>query len=146
MNRLLGGDAPVVFGDGEQQRDFVHVEDIVAGTLAAPDRTPGIYNLELAGHIAQRAGVDADKRLNPNLAPVHAPAQMGELRYSVADISAARTALGYAPRRSLQHDLDSVIEDVRSRLPQLRGTGPRSHSPLRIGPICGRNFAGSKFR
>ena len=61
VNRLLGGEAPVVFGDGEQQRDFVHVEDIVAGTLAAPDRTPGIYNLALAGHIAQRAGVDADQ-------------------------------------------------------------------------------------
>lgn len=119
VNRLLGGEAPVVFGDGEQQRDFVHVEDIVTGTLAAPGRTPGIYNLGTGRGTSLNALASMlIARLNPHLAPEYAPAQMGELRYSVADISAARTALGYAPRRSLQHDLDSVIEDLQSRLPR----------------------------
>ena len=116
VNRLLGGDAPVIFGDGEQQRDFVHVEDIVAGTLAAPDRQPGVYNLGTGrGTSLNVLASLLTKRLAPNLTPVHAAAQAGELRYSVADIGAARKSLGYAPARTLEHDLESVIADVRAR-------------------------------
>ena len=116
VTRLLRGEAPVIFGDGEQQRDFVHVEDIVAGTTAAPGRAPGTYNLgtgrgtslnALAGLLSRAVGSGRE--------PTHAPAAPGELRYSVADISAARAALGYAPSRTLEHHLPEVIEDIRRR-------------------------------
>jgi UDP-glucose 4-epimerase len=43
--RLLRNEAITIFGDGEQRRDFVHVDDIAAGTLATPGGPPGIYNL-----------------------------------------------------------------------------------------------------
>jgi UDP-glucose 4-epimerase len=43
--RLLKGESITVFGDGEQQRDFVHVDDIAAGTLSTAGRQPGTYNL-----------------------------------------------------------------------------------------------------
>lgn len=117
VTRLLRGEAPVIFGDGEQQRDFVHVDDIAAGTMAAPGRAPGTYNLgtgrgtslnELAGMLVQR--------ISPSTTVGHAPAQPGELRFSIADISAARRALGFAPSRSLQADLDGVISDIRARV------------------------------
>jgi UDP-glucose 4-epimerase len=117
VTRLLRGEVPVIFGDGEQQRDFVHVDDITAGTLSAPFREPGTYNLgtgrgtslnTLAGLLTAR--IDAD------LKPRHAPAQPGELRYSVADIGAARRALGYAPARSLESDLEGVIDEIRGRV------------------------------
>jgi UDP-glucose 4-epimerase len=54
-------------------------------------------------------------RLAPDQKPKHADAQAGELRFSVADISAAREALGFSPTRSLQQDLDDVIAWVRER-------------------------------
>jgi UDP-glucose 4-epimerase len=116
VTRLLAGEAPVVFGDGEQQRDFVHVEDIAAGTMAAPGREPGTYNLGTGrGTSLNRLASLLTKQLCPGLSPAHVEAPPGELRYSIADISAARRALGYAPTRTLEHDLDAVIADIRAR-------------------------------
>ena len=45
VTNLLNGKDLVIFGDGEQQRNFVHVDDIVAGTLASLDALPGTFNL-----------------------------------------------------------------------------------------------------
>lgn len=114
--RLLGGEAPIIFGDGEQRRDFVHVDDIVAGTLAAPGAPPGTYNLGTGrGTSLNDLAALLTERIAPSLTPAHAPAHPGELRYSIADISAARAALGYRPARSLERDLDAVIDDIRQR-------------------------------
>jgi UDP-glucose 4-epimerase len=114
--RLIGGEPPIVFGDGEQQRDFVHVQDIVAGTMAAPGREPGTYNLGTGrGTSLNALAAMLTSALAPHLMPQHAEAPPGELRYSIADISAARRALGYAPTRTLEGDLDAVIDDIRAR-------------------------------
>jgi UDP-glucose 4-epimerase len=116
VTRLLGGEPPIIFGDGDQQRDFVHVDDIVAGTLAAPGRQPGTYNLGTGRGTSLNALASlVTSRLAPALRPSHTPAHPGELRYSIADISAARRALGYAPLRTLDGSIDDVIEDIRRR-------------------------------
>ena len=116
VTRLVGGQAITVFGDGEQQRDFVHVDDIAAGTMATVGRAPGTYNLGTGRGTSLNQLADLlIRRLAPGQHPGHAPAQAGELRFSVADISAARTALGYQPTRSLEADLDEVVADIRGR-------------------------------
>jgi UDP-glucose 4-epimerase len=117
VTRLLRGESITIFGDGEQQRDFVHVDDIATGTMLTAGRTPGTYNLG-TGHgtsLNQLAALLIGQ-LAPGTQPTHAPAQAGELRFSVADIAAARASLGYAPTRTLSDDVGSVIEDVRRRL------------------------------
>ena len=116
VTRLLAGEAITVFGDGEQQRDFVHVDDITAGTMASVGRTPGTYNLGSGrGTSLNQLASLLTARLAPGAQPTHAPAQAGELRYSVADITAARTELDYQPTRRLETDLDGVIADIRAR-------------------------------
>lgn len=115
--RLLRGEPITIFGDGEQRRDFVHVEDIAAGTLATVGRTPGTYNLGTgSGTSLNELASLLILRIAPAAAPSYAPLQAGELRFSVADIRAARQALGYTPTRSLASDIDSVIADVQARL------------------------------
>jgi UDP-glucose 4-epimerase len=116
VTRLLRGEAPVIFGDGEQQRDFVHVDDIAAGTMAAPGRAPGTYNLGTGrGTSLNALAALLIDRLAPGTSARHAPAQPGELRFSVADITAATAALGYRPTRSIESDLDGVVADIRAR-------------------------------
>lgn len=116
ITRLLRGESITIFGDGEQQRDFIHVSDIVAGTKAAPGRTPGRYNLGTGrGTSLNQLASMVLARLAPNQKPEYAPAQPGELRYSIANIGAARRELGFAPTRSLETDLEDVIAYIRTR-------------------------------
>lgn len=116
ITRLLRGELITIFGDGHQQRDFIHVQDIVAGTMATPGREPGRYNLGTGkGTTLNELAAMVLARLAPDRKPQHAEAQAGELRFSVADITAARHALGFSPTRSLQQDLDEVIAWVRER-------------------------------
>jgi UDP-glucose 4-epimerase len=116
ITKLLRGEPITIFGDGEQQRDLVHVRDIVAGTLAAPGRTPGRYNLGTGQGITLNELADLVlAKLAPGQRPRYAEAPGGELRYSVANIEAARRHLGYAPTPSLERDLDEVIAAVRAR-------------------------------
>jgi UDP-glucose 4-epimerase len=116
ITRLLRGEAPVIFGDGRQQRDFVHVADVTDGVLASLGRAAGTFNLGSGRgtSLHSLAAMLIDK-VAPEVAPAYAPAPGGELRYSIADISAARAAFGYAPARSLDAHLDAVIADVKAR-------------------------------
>lgn len=114
VRRLLAGQAPVIFGDGEQRRDFVHVDDIVRanlGVLDAPDDAVvgRVFNVG-TGHATSvneiAAGLIAV--LAPGMRPEHAPAQAGELRNAIADPSALAAAIGWSPRPGV--DFRSVVE------------------------------------
>ena len=114
ITRLLRGESITIFGDGEQQRDFIHVSDIVAGAMAAPGRTPGRYNLGTGrGTSLNQLAAMVVNKLAPGTVPSYAAAQAGELRFSVANIDAARRELGFETQRSLQADLEDVIAAVR---------------------------------
>jgi UDP-glucose 4-epimerase len=116
ITTLLAGGTPVIFGDGEQRRDFVHVDDIVAGAMAAAGRPPGTYNLGtgIGTSLNELAALVIDQ-MDASVSPRHTPARPGELRYSVADIAAARAALGYRPERTLAGSLRDVIADIAQR-------------------------------
>ena len=117
ITRLLRGESITIFGDGEQQRDFVHVDDIVGGTIATPGCEPGTFNLGTGrGTSLNQLAAMLIERLAPDQRPSHAPEQAGELRFSVANIDAARRALGFIPQRTLARELDGVIAQVRDNI------------------------------
>jgi len=113
IRRLLKGEPPVIFGDGEQQRDFVHVEDVAAATVAAVERDVSGVAINVGSGVATSVNQIADmlrRRIAPQVEPLRGPAQPGELRNSIADITLARELLGYEPQRTLEDNLDEVID------------------------------------
>ena len=116
VTQLLRGEAPQIFGDGEQQRDFVHVGDITDGVVGSLGRAEGTFNLGSGTPrtLNALASLLID-RISPGTRAVHGAAREGELRFSVADVSAARATFGYDATRSLAAHLDEVIADIRKR-------------------------------
>ena len=115
--RLLKGEPIAIFGDGLQERDFVHVQDVADAVAASLHGPAGTYNIGsgVGTSVNTLARMLID-RLAPGTTPEHLPAHPVEVRHSVADISAARRALGYAPSRTLAAHLDEVIASVADRL------------------------------
>jgi len=107
-HRLLAGEACLVYGDGEQTRDYVFVEDVAEAAVRAISRpdASGITNIgtgrettvnDLHRRLAKQAGVDA--------AAQHAPPRPGEQRRSVLDAGRAKTLLGWTPTTTLDEGL-----------------------------------------
>jgi nucleoside-diphosphate-sugar epimerase len=118
IDRVLDGEPPVIYGDGEQTRDFVFVDDVVRANIAAAeaDASGVVCNIargaqtsinDLAETLTDLLGVD--------LAPVHEAPRPGDIRHSYADISRARDELGYAPQVSFREGLERTIEYYRKQ-------------------------------
>ena len=115
---LVGDGRPTIYGDGEQTRDFTFVENVVHANLAAC--VSGQESLGKAFNIAC-----ADRTSILGLAetvcgicgvscrPVLEPPRAGDVRHSLADISLARSLLGYAPKVDLREGLQRTIEAMR---------------------------------
>lgn len=114
-NALLAGESPVVHGDGRQSRDFTYVADVVEAMLAA-SRAPAeacsgrVYNvaggtshdlIELLAVLGRLVGVE------PN--PVHVESRAGDVRTSMADVSAAAADLGFRTRHSFDDGLAETV-------------------------------------
>jgi UDP-glucose 4-epimerase len=102
VNRLLAGEPPVVYGDGEQCRDYVHVDDVVAANLLALEREADgrVFNVGTGhGTTVNTIARELIAHLAPGIEPLSAPAQPGETRNSIADISRIAAELDFRPSR-----------------------------------------------
>ncbi|MFL5360888.1 MAG: NAD-dependent epimerase/dehydratase family protein [Myxococcales bacterium] len=121
VTRLLTGEPPIVFGDGLQSRDFVHVKDVVRACLLATtsDRAPGAVVNVASGHSASllelieliRAAVGPQAR---GIGIEHLPPRPGDVRASSADLTRARELLGFEPSISLAEGLADVVRSFRA--------------------------------
>lgn len=113
-SRVLNGQAPLVFEDGRQQRDFVHVDDAVAAlklALDRPEAAGGVFNIGsgAARPVADVARTVARSMGREDLEPeIVGRRRAGDVRHCFADIAAARTTLGFAPRVSLDDGLSDL--------------------------------------
>jgi dTDP-L-rhamnose 4-epimerase len=118
--RLLNNQPPVIFEDGGQTRDFVHVSDIVQANLLALENDGADYQAVNVGtgvptsvrQVAQLLGEGLGKNLEPEIVAKY---REGDIRHCVSDISRARKLLGYEPRVSLQHGIPELLQWVNAQ-------------------------------
>ena len=117
----LTGGTPLIYGDGEQARDFTYIDDVVEANVQAafsPERAAGrVLNIgggrkptsinRLLALIAAELGVDPE--------PSHEPPREGDIRLSEADVSLARDLIGYEPAVGIEDGIRRTVAWFRDR-------------------------------
>jgi UDP-glucose 4-epimerase len=112
---LGGGGPPVIFGDGEQSRDFTYVLNVVDANLRASETTTGIghvINIANGERITLNQLLSVLKTITGRMdaSAEYREPRAGDVRHSLADITRAREMLGYEPRVGLEEGLQKTIE------------------------------------
>ena len=130
-SRLANGQRPMVFEDGQQQRDFVHVSDVARAFLLAldhPDADGEVFNIgsgecRTVEDVARLQSRSMDRaELRPDIT---LKARVGDVRHNIPDLTKARTVLGYEPQQDFASGLAELAEwvarqEARDRVGQAR--------------------------
>lgn len=114
--RMLEGEPPIVYGDGEQSRDFTYVDNAVrANVLAAESDVSGeAFNVACGERVTVNELVSSlNDLLGTSIAPEHDEPRPGDIRHSCADISKAGELLGYEPQVEFAEGLRRTLEHYR---------------------------------
>lgn len=135
-SRIASGQAPTIFEDGRQRRDFVHVNDVARAFRLALEKQEAIgqtinvgsgrsYSVtEVAEKVAEAMGSD----IRPEIT---GKARTGDIRNCFSDISKARRLLGFEPQRSLEDSLGELADWVASQAVTDRNEEMRRHLEAR---------------
>ena len=120
IDRLKRGEEPIIYGNGEQTRDFVFVEDVVDACLRAMRRKNCVGEVINVGtgietSINKLANVLAELFNLRDVKFVYAKPQAGDIRRSCADSSKAERMLGYKPKASLREGLTILLRELGVR-------------------------------
>jgi nucleoside-diphosphate-sugar epimerase len=117
ITSLLGGEPPVIFGDGEQSRDFTYVANVVDANLraaGAPEASGRVINLGLNQRTTlNQLLAELQKIIGTNLTPRYESARIGDVRHSLADITRANQLLGFKPIVGLTEGLRYTVDWYR---------------------------------
>ncbi len=109
ISALQRGETPVIFGDGEQSRDFTYVANVVSANLLAcqaPDASGRLINVACGERISLNKLVTVLQHLLAvTVSPRYEQARPGDVKHSLADVSRAQALLGYRPLVSLEEGL-----------------------------------------
>ncbi|WP_046862194.1 SDR family NAD(P)-dependent oxidoreductase [Microvirga massiliensis] len=129
-SRLHNGQPPIIFEDGEQRRDFVHVEDVAEAFVLGleHERAPGgVFNVgsgedRSVSEVARLLASAMDRPIAPEIA---GKARVGDIRHCIADISSITRELGFRPRKDFSRGLAELAEwvarqEARDRVQEAR--------------------------
>ena len=121
IKQLMAGERPTIYGDGTQSRDFTYIENVIEANLKAclaPKTAAGdVYNVACGGReslmdiyetLTSALGVDVE--------PVFAPARLGDIKDSHADITKTKAALGYDPDYDFARGMAEAVAWYRENL------------------------------
>jgi len=122
LGKLARGEAPHIFGDGSQQRDYVYVGDVAGVALAALERPAGVFNIGTGVATSVLDLFDVCRRVSGvDVEPVFDPPRLGELQRSVLDTSLAERELGFSARTSFDDGITATWEFIRAEGERDRG-------------------------
>jgi dTDP-L-rhamnose 4-epimerase len=130
--RMLAGQAPLIYEDGQQQRDFVHVSDIVQGLQLAIDSPAADYQVMNVGTGRPISVVEVGQALAGELGwtggfEITGQFRAGDIRHCFADISRIQRLLGYQPRVTFETGVRELVAWVGG---QQAGTTGDAHAQL----------------
>lgn len=120
-SRLMNGKPPMVFEDGQQLRDFVHVKDVARAFLLALDHPAAVgrsFNIASGQHrtISEVGRLQAQSMDRADLVPeITGKARAGDIRHCIPDLGAARAMLGYQPQQDFADGLAELAEWVATQ-------------------------------
>jgi dTDP-L-rhamnose 4-epimerase len=117
---LLNGHRPIIYEDGKQTRDFVHVKDIGQALLLSMEKPAAenqVFNVGTGTPISiYQVALTLAKFINPSLTPiVQEKFRPGDIRHCYADVSKITKMLGYKPKYSFDSGMKELVEWVRSQ-------------------------------
>jgi nucleoside-diphosphate-sugar epimerase len=120
ISALCDGRRPTIYGDGEQTRDFTYVANVVDGVLRAchaPGVAGEVVNVATAGRVSlNHLFATLQTLVGADVRPIYAETRAGDVKDSQADISKARTRLGYEPIVSFEEGLKKTVAWYRASL------------------------------
>lgn len=118
VNRIIEGEPPIIYGDGEQTRDFLYVKDTVRATI-------DIYERDIRGKVLNiGSGKETSinevvhlicKIMNCKMEPVYEDPRPGDIRRMLADITLIKKLIGFEPKLSMKEGLKNTIEWCRQK-------------------------------
>jgi dTDP-L-rhamnose 4-epimerase len=136
-SRIANGQAPMVFEDGQQRRDFVHVRDVARAFLLALDRPQAdgeVFNIGSGEDrtVEQVARLQAAAMGRPELTPeITGKARAGDIRHCIPDLTKARERLGYRARENFAEGLAELAQWVARQQAEDRVLEARKELELR---------------
>jgi UDP-glucose 4-epimerase len=117
MSKAASHQAPVIYGDGNQTRDFVYVKDVVKALLHAAQsdhRTGDVYNIGSGSRVTINRLWELIASLSgQHLKPLYQPARAGDIMHSAGNIDKARSILNFTNEFSLEQGLELTLEWFR---------------------------------
>ena len=120
--RMLRGERPVIYGDGEQSRDFTFIQNVVeANLLVCKAPASQVAGLAFNAATGQRVTLNQTFEILKKLTgyegtPEYAPERVGDIMHSLADISLATKHFGYKPSVTLQQGLERTVQWYRQTM------------------------------
>ena len=129
ITSMLEGKKPVIFGDGEQSRDFTYIDNCVQANLlacSAPAQEVAgrVFNVATGARFTLNQTVEILRKLTGYTGEVeYAPERTGDIKHSLADVSRARKHFGYDPKVSFEEGLKRTVAWYRSQAVSERAVG-----------------------
>lgn len=148
IKAILDGESPIIYGDGEQSRDFTYVSNVVRANIlasTAPCMGNLILNCACHGKVTLNSLVDEiNGFLGESVEPVYAARRQGDIQHSFASITKAKDAIGYNPVTDFHDGLQATIAWYRQnhgphKRRRYRSKGktlsPSAQEPHRMGGV-----------